>query len=168
MRFFWQPRRPFLDYKRQAFLNLNPTDIVGHLQGIPVYSVVSAETVCVLRGPIVTTVDDWSAGCDGGGVRRLIVMTYALPQSSPVSRFLSLSLKLADTHSHSLPLPFHSFVLDCLFCFMLCVRMCMCSSLVCTLCRICETLECDIFARVSNRSRQQLTTVWNWTPKSQG
>lgn len=68
----------------------------------------------MLRGPIVSPVDDWSSGCDGGGARRLIVMTYALLQSVSISGFLSLPLRLVDT---LIPYTLACFVLLSLFCF---------------------------------------------------
>lgn len=55
----------------------------------------------MLKGAIVTTVDKESLVVVGEGPTGLIVMTYALPQSLTVFRFVSLSHKTAKLLSIS-------------------------------------------------------------------
>lgn len=46
-----------------------------------VYAALLVVNVCLLRRPIVRTVDCWSIGWDGGGVRRVIVMIHVFSPS---------------------------------------------------------------------------------------
>lgn len=84
-----------------------------------------------MRRPIVSTVDYWSTGWDGGGVRGLIVMIHAFSPSS------SLPLSLISIYS------FLSQLISCLY---------ITASLLHFLCAIAdyvsvasETQECVIF-----------------------
>lgn len=104
-------------------------------------------------GSIVRTVDYWSTVRAGGGVRGLIVMTYAFSPSSPLSLLFCLSTLSLYLFAFSL------FFLSSSSLLLYAMCLCMCGGLVCTLCHISKLLECDIFAKVLHWSR--FKTVWN-------